>query len=164
MAAMSECAAELNAFREREGQALVGAIREELASVVAHSATILALRSQALPRFAARLRERLQALLSDLNLPENRLLEEAAILADRSDVQEELTRLEVHSRELGRLLDEGGEIGKRLDFLLQEMNRETNTVLSKSSGIGEDGLQITGLGLAVKANIERIREQALNLE
>src|SRR3954447_13600765 len=58
MAAMSECAAELNAFREREGQALVGAIREELASVIAHSATIVALRSQALPRFAARLRER----------------------------------------------------------------------------------------------------------
>ncbi|MBV9033452.1 MAG: DUF1732 domain-containing protein, partial [Acidobacteriaceae bacterium] len=63
-----------------------------------------------------------------------------------------------------RTLDEGGEIGKRLDFLLQEMNRETNTILSKSSAIGEGGLSITNTGIGIKANIERMREQALNLE
>ena len=62
------------------------------------------------------------------------------------------------------MLQGGGEVGKRLDFLLQEINRETNTVLSKSSTIADSGLTITGIGIAVKANIERMREQALNLE
>lgn len=61
-------------------------------------------------------------------------------------------------------MEGGGEVGKRLDFLLQEMNRETNTILSKTSGVGEAGLTITNLALAIKANIERMREQALNLE
>jgi uncharacterized protein (TIGR00255 family) len=75
-----------------------------------------------------------------------------------------VTRLAVHIRELRRLLSAGGPVGKPIDFLLQEINRETNTILSKSSGAGEPGLEITRLALGVKANIERIREQALNLE
>ena len=62
------------------------------------------------------------------------------------------------------MLTTGGEVGKKLDFLLQEMNRETNTILSKTTGIGEQGLRMSDLALATKANIERIREQALNLE
>jgi uncharacterized protein (TIGR00255 family) len=110
------------------------------------------------------LRERLCSLLGDQALPPSRLVEEAAVLADRSDIQEELTRLEVHSRELRRMLDVGGEVGKRLDFLLQEMNREANTILSKSSAIGDSGLSITNAGIGIKANVERMREQALNLE
>jgi uncharacterized protein (TIGR00255 family) len=67
-------------------------------------------------------------------------------------------------RLLGKLLQQGGEVGKRLDFLLQEMNRETNTILSKTSGVGDSGLRITELALATKSDIEKIREQALNLE
>ena len=67
-------------------------------------------------------------------------------------------------RNLAALLDAGGEVGKKLDFLLQEMNRETNTILSKTSGAGEVGLKITELALAAKAAIEKIREQSLNLE
>ena len=110
------------------------------------------------------LRERIAELLNGSGVPEARIAEEAALLADRSDIEEELTRLTVHTAELKRILDEGGEIGKRLDFLLQEMNREANTTLSKSSGAGEPALQITNLGLAIKANIEKIREQSLNLE
>jgi uncharacterized protein (TIGR00255 family) len=62
------------------------------------------------------------------------------------------------------MLDTGGEIGKKLDFLLQEMNRETNTILSKTSGAGEAGLKITDLALGAKAAIEKVREQSLNLE
>jgi uncharacterized protein (TIGR00255 family) len=73
-------------------------------------------------------------------------------------------RLNAHVRELDQLLSQGGELGKKLDFLLQEMNREINTTLSKTSGAGEPGMQITTLGLEIKTNIERIREQALNLE
>ena len=86
------------------------------------------------------------------------------MIADRSDIGEEIARLRIHSKQLDSLLDSGGEVGKKLDFLLQEMNRETNTILSKTTGIGELGLRITDLALAAKADIEKIREQALNLE
>ena len=85
-------------------------------------------------------------------------------LADRGDIGEEISRLQIHSRQLDEILDAGGEVGKQLDFLLQEMNRETNTILSKTSGLGDLGLRITELALASKAAIEKIREQALNLE
>ena len=84
--------------------------------------------------------------------------------ARRNRASEEIARLKIHSRQLDELLSEGGEVGKKLDFLLQEMNRETNTILSKTSGIGESGLGITDLALAAKADIEKIREQSLNLE
>jgi uncharacterized protein (TIGR00255 family) len=93
-----------------------------------------------------------------------RLAQDAALLADRSDIAEEISRLRIHSEQLEQLLAGGGEMGKRLDFLLQEMNRETNTVLSKTTGIGEIGLRITELALESKAAIEKIREQSLNLE
>ena len=93
-----------------------------------------------------------------------RLAQEAAILADRSDIGEELARLRIHSGQLAVLIEAGGEVGKKLDFLLQEMNRESNTILSKTNGIGETGLRITELALAAKADIEKIREQSLNLE
>ena len=87
------------------------------------------------------------------------------MLADRSDIGEEIGRLKIHCAAGGRDADGGdGEIGKKLDFLLQEMNRETNTMLSKTAGIGEVGLGITELALAAKAEIEKIREQSLNLE
>lgn len=162
--AMASCAAELNRFRETEGSALVAAIIAELCSLEESARSMRAIRQDVVPYLSARFQERLKALLSESNLPEGRLLEEATLLADKSDIQEELTRLEVHSVELRRLLQTGGEVGKRLDFLLQELNRETNTILSKSSTVGDLGIQMTSLGLAAKANIERMREQSLNLE
>lgn len=162
--ALRECARELNAYREREGALLAAELQQEVQSIAQRTREIAAIRAQALHSFHARLRERLKDLLAESAISEARLAEEAALLADRSDVQEELTRLEVHTQEAARILGAGGEAGKRLDFLLQEMNRETNTILSKTSGAGELGLTITNLALAVKANIERIREQALNLE
>ncbi len=155
---------EFNAAREREGNALRRAIESEAAAVAEQTASIAAARAEALPRFEQRLRDKLKELLGTTSISEARLAEEAAYLADRSDIQEELTRLTVHTEELGRILDTGGEAGKRLDFLLQEMNREVNTTLAKSANAGEPGLRITNAGLAVKASIERIREQALNLE
>ncbi len=123
-----------------------------------------AIRTEALPQFQKRLAERLAELLDGTGIDARRLAEEAAILTDRSDIEEELARLDIHTGQLFEMLNNGGEVGKRLDFLLQEMNRETNTVLSKTSGIGEAGLTMTNLALATKANIEKIREQALNLE
>ncbi len=162
--ALSECIHALNLYREQEARDLCAGLETEIAAIEEQTGRISAIRVEALPQLCARLRERLDELLANTGISESRLAEEAALLADRSDVQEELTRLVVHAQELRRIFQSGGEIGKRLDFLLQEMNRETNTILSKTSGVGEAGLTITNLALAIKANIERIREQALNLE
>jgi len=122
------------------------------------------IREGATAAFENRLAERLKDLLKGAQIDPQRLAQEAAILADRSDIGEELARLKIHSAQLAALLDAGGEVGKKLDFLLQEMNRETNTILSKSNGAGDAGLKITELGLAAKSAIEKIREQSLNLE
>lgn len=162
--ALAACIDELNAYREREGRELCDDFEREIAAIEEQAAQMATIRAQALPHFFERLRARLTDLLKDSAISENRLVEEAALLADKTDIQEELARLAVHTQELRRILRQGGEIGKRLDFLLQEMNRETNTILAKTSGIGEAGLTITNLALATKANIERMREQALNLE
>jgi uncharacterized protein (TIGR00255 family) len=164
LAALGECIDGLNAVREREGNELRKALICELLQIEQARTEISGLREQAMPAMLQRLREKLSELLNGAGITEARLAEEAAILADRSDVEEELTRLAIHTQELRRIVEAGGAVGKPLDFLLQEMNRETNTTLSKSSGAGEPALKITNLGLGVKANIERIREQALNLE
>jgi uncharacterized protein (TIGR00255 family) len=164
LAALAECLTAFNASREREGMALAKDVDSILAEVEAAVSAIVSIRAQAMPYFQARLRERLTELLGGSGVPETRIIEEAALLADKSDIQEELTRLTVHTQELRRILETGGEIGKRLDFLLQEINRETNTTLAKSAGAGEPGLEITNLALSMKANIERMREQALNFE
>jgi len=93
-----------------------------------------------------------------------RLLQEAALLVDRSDIQEELVRLQTHIKHFLGLLDEKGEVGKKLDFLLQEMNREANTLLSKTSGLAGDALKVTEMGLVMKSEIEKSREQVQNVE
>jgi uncharacterized protein (TIGR00255 family) len=162
--ALGECIEALNAVREREGNELRKALLAELIMIEQARQEIAGLRGQAVPYMQERLREKLTELLQNAGISEARLAEETAILADRSDVEEELTRLAIHTQELRRIVEAGGAVGKPLDFLLQEMNRETNTTLSKTSGAGEPALKITNLGLGVKANIERIREQALNLE
>jgi len=164
LSALSECLGNLNAVREREGAELRKALLVELAAIEQARSEISNLREQATPYLLERLREKLNELLNGAGVTEARLAEEAAILAERSDVEEELTRLGIHAQEMRRIVEAGGAIGKPLDFLLQEMNRETNTTLSKSTGASEPALKITNLGLAQKANIERIREQALNLE
>lgn len=155
---------EFNAFRNREGRSTAEILLERNASI--HSATqhIRAIREQAMPAFQARVRERMADLLGGTVLDPQRVVQEAALLADRGDIGEEIARLEIHTVQLEALLKAGGEVGKRLDFLLQEMNRETNTMLSKTNGIGEQGLGITEAALGIKADIEKIREQSLNLE
>lgn len=154
----------LNVFREREGAEIRQLLKSHNAAIRRDAAEIEKLRHPAVEHFHKRLVERLADLLSGVAMDPQRLAQEAAVLADRSDITEEIGRLQVHSRELDVLLDRGGELGKKLDFLMQEMNRETNTILSKTSGVGELGLKITAFGLEAKANIERIREQVLNLE
>jgi len=110
-----------------------------------------------------RIQQRMSKML-DGNVDESRLLQEAALLAERSSIDEELVRLRAHIQHFHELLDAGGEVGKKLDFLLQEFNREANTLLSKTSGVAGNGTRITELGLAIKSEIEKAREQVQNLE
>jgi uncharacterized protein (TIGR00255 family) len=106
----------------------------------------------------------LQDLLRGASIEPQRLAQEAAVLADRSDVSEELIRLKTHTGQVDALLQADGEVGKKLDFLLQEMNREANTLLSKTGGVSGNGQRITDLGLGMKSEIEKAREQVQNLE
>ena len=153
-----------NEFRSREGAELAAVIRTHNRCLAGAAEEFEQIRARAIPAFQNRLSERLKELLGSATIDPQRLAQETAMLADRSDIGEEIARLKIHARQLDEILDAGGEVGKKLDFLLQELNRETNTILSKTTGIGELGLRITDLALAAKADIEKIREQALNLE
>jgi len=154
----------LNRFREREGAAMAAEMRERCASVCDLAAQMEKIRSRATQAFQKRLNERLRELLRGAGIEPQRLAQEAALLAERSDISEELIRLKTHAAQLEKLLDASGEVGKRMDFLLQEMNREANTILSKTGGLGDLGLTITDLALSAKAEIDKLREQSLNLE
>ncbi|HTW64400.1 MAG TPA: YicC/YloC family endoribonuclease [Bryobacteraceae bacterium] len=164
LAALEEATEKLNEFRAREGAELAGFMRQQNAAVRASAEEMMHIREKAVPLFQKRLTDKLRELLGNTAIDPQRLAQEAALLADRGDIGEETSRLQIHSREIDEILNSGGEVGKRLDFLLQELNREANTILSKTSGIGDLGLRITDLALAAKAAIEKIREQALNLE
>jgi uncharacterized protein (TIGR00255 family) len=155
---------ELDRFRVREGATIALEIRQRSANIIELAAKMEKIRSKATPAFQKRLKERLGELLKGAGIEPQRLAQEAAIMTERSDVSEELLRLKTHASQVEDLLNNGGEAGKKLDFLLQEMNREANTVLSKTGGLGELGLTITDLALAAKAEIDKIREQSLNIE
>jgi uncharacterized protein (TIGR00255 family) len=157
---------ELNQFRAREGAEIAQEMSGNNSRLGVLAEEMEKIRGGAQEVFQNRLIERLKDLLkgAQVQVDPQRLAQEAAVLADRSDIGEELARLKIHAGQLAGLLAAGGESGKKIDFLLQEMNRETNTILSKTSGAGEIGLKITELGLAAKAAIEKIREQSLNLE
>src|SRR6202035_703602 len=114
--------------------------------------------------FARRLEQRLKELLGEAQLDPTRLAQEAAIAAERSDVSEELARRASHIQQFESLLTGTADVGKKLDFLLQEMQRETNTLLSKTPGNEAEGLEITQLALEIKSEIEKLREQVQNIE
>jgi uncharacterized protein (TIGR00255 family) len=166
--AVLEAAAEalvlLNAFREREGAAMAREMRQRCQNVRGLVSRMEEIRAGAGAAFHKRLKEKLADLLEGAVMEPQRLAQEAALLADRSDISEELVRLRTHAAQLDAMLSGDGEVGKRLDFLLQEMNREANTVLSKTGGLGDLGLTMTELALAAKSEIDKIREQSLNLE
>jgi uncharacterized protein (TIGR00255 family) len=164
ISAAEEAVNVLNGFRSREGAEIAAELRGHNSRVQEAAARMDEIRGRATAALHCRLSERLGELLRGANVDPQRLAQEVAILADRSDIGEEIARLRMHAGQLADLLAAGGEVGKRLDFLLQEMNREANTILSKTGGIGELGLGITDLALSAKSSIEKIREQALNLE
>jgi uncharacterized protein (TIGR00255 family) len=167
--------ARLNESRAAEGEVLVAELRASMLRLRKLAEESAQLRTGAREAHFVRLKARLAELLredarADEGVPGEQLLDfrilaEAALLVDRSDVEEELVRLRAHIDSFIEMLDAGGELGKRLDFLLQELNREANTMLSKTTG-GDPGigLRLTAIGLEMKTEIERAREQVQNLE
>ena len=160
---LDEALERLNHMREEEGRALERELRERMAHIVSACGEVKKHRDAVLKGYTERLNTRLQEWLGASVAPE-RIAQEAALLADRSDIHEELVRLENHVQHFLGLLDSEGEVGKKLDFLLQELNREANTLLSKTSGLAGDAVRITEAGLAMKADIEKAREQVQNIE
>jgi uncharacterized protein (TIGR00255 family) len=155
--------AQLNAMRAREGEALGAILHGTLDRLADATEAIAVLCPEIEQRYQERLTQRLLAATGP-EFNRQRLLEEVAVLVERTDISEELARMHTHIGHFRELLAGGGELGKKLDFLLQEMNREANTLLSKTGGVGGKGTRITELGLAMKAEIEKAREQIQNLE
>jgi uncharacterized protein (TIGR00255 family) len=156
---LSRALDELVAQRAIEGAALTGALRGLLGDLEAEVRLVAARAPAAAARRENRLRERMRALVGDLSIDENRILTEAAAWAERTDVTEELARLRSHLDQFRSMLDKGGPVGRPLDFLIQELLREVNTVGSKA-----DDLDVSQAVLAAKGVIEKMREQVQNLE
>jgi uncharacterized protein (TIGR00255 family) len=150
---------ELASTREREGAALardLAAHRDRIAALAAE----LAKRTAALPeKFSRRLEERLAALRGQPGFEPARVAQEAALMAERLDVSEELVRLDAHLGHFAELLGAGGAVGRKLDFVIQELGREINTIASKSQDAG-----VSALVIEAKAELEKLREQVQNVE
>jgi uncharacterized protein (TIGR00255 family) len=160
----TEALERLDEMRGREGAVLGGDIRARLLRLQEVSDQIRDL-SQRVPQiYQQRLKNRIRELLGAAELDESHLAQEVAYLASRSDITEELTRFRSHLEQSTHLLEESSEVGKKLDFLLQEMNREANTLLSKTTDVPEVGVEIARQAIELKTEIEKLREQAQNIE
>lgn len=161
--------AALNTMRAQEGASLVAELRSCMGRIADAAEQAGSLRQDVRQMYFDRTRQRIAELLqasgADSALDDARVMAEAAMLAERSDIDEEIVRLSTHVEHFLSLLHQGGELGKKLDFLLQELNREANTLLSKTGGAASaNGLRVTEIGLAIKSEIEKAREQVQNLE
>jgi uncharacterized protein (TIGR00255 family) len=161
---LAEALDRLDRMREQEAAALRDEMAGRLSNVANLAARVAVIAERARFAFARRLETRVKDLLGETALDPARIVQEAALAAERSDVSEELTRLASHVRQFESLLAAPSDVGKKLDFLLQEMQREANTLLSKTPGSEAEGLQMTELGLEIKSEIEKIREQVQNIE
>lgn len=161
---LEEALVRLEEMRRSEGRLLAEEMARRLKHIAENTARIEALADGSRPAYARRLEARLKELLGETPLDPARLAQEAALLAERGDISEEVARLRSHVDQFQKLLADAGELGKKLDFLLQEMQREANTMLSKTPGIEAEGLAITDLALEVKSEIEKLREQVQNVE
>jgi uncharacterized protein (TIGR00255 family) len=163
--AVEELLEKFNAARTLEGESLAVELRAGMERLAVLTVQARDLRVGVAAAEFVKLKGRLKVLLEGEGISEERMLAEAALLATRSDVEEELVRLKTHVERFLELLDGGGELGRQLDFLLQEMNREANTLMSKTgSSSGDNGLRLTEVGLQMKVELERAREQVQNLE
>ena len=160
---LDEAIAKLDQMRADEGKAIEKELRDRIARLANAAAEIDKYRDVILKAYMEKLQTRLQELLGS-QVNHDRILQEAAMMAERSDIQEEVVRMQTHIKHFLQHIEGGKEVGKKLDFLLQEMGREANTMLSKTSGVVGDALKITEYGLAMKAEIEKLREQVQNIE
>ena len=162
-AALDQALDELEKMREQEGEALKSELRERVKKIETLVPVIEASAAGLAEAYRVRLQKRIGELLNRggqvVEIDPARLAQEVAYLADRSDVSEEMVRLRSHLTQFQEALNAPGEAGKMLDFLLQELNREANTTLSKSTD-----LAIKEAGLAIKAEVEKLREQVQNVE
>jgi uncharacterized protein (TIGR00255 family) len=157
--ALTEALDALGAMRQREGEALAADLEGRLAIVESLVARVEVLAPLAVEHHRTRLAERVKELTQGLPLDPGRLAQEVALLADRSDVAEEITRLRSHVGQARALLGGQEPAGRKLDFLVQEMHREVNTIGSKSQHA-----ELSGLVVSLKAEVERMREQVQNVE
>ncbi|MCL1885020.1 MAG: YicC family protein [Defluviitaleaceae bacterium] len=159
--ALEQAIIQYNKMRETEGRALANDISEKYVAACGIVKGIRERVPQAMDESEKRLRERIGGLVKSFGTQadQGRLLTEIAVLADKSDINEEMTRLESHFEQLSSMLVEGGAIGRKMDFLMQELNREANTIGSKSSDI-----LLTKFVVELKSVVEKMREQIQNIE
>lgn len=159
IAVVQEALAAFDAMRTREGAALEADLRSRAGTILSLTEQVEARSPVTLAEYRARLTAKMQEVLENQNIDESRILAEAALYADKIAVDEETVRLRSHLSQLENMLAGGGAIGRKLDFLLQEMNREANTIGSK----GND-LEQARTVVEIKAELEKIREQTQNIE
>lgn len=150
---------DFNDMRAREGQKLTEDILSRADTIETLTAIVETQSPKTVSEYRAKLEAKMQEVLQNVQIDQNRLLTEAAIFADKVAVDEETVRLRSHLSQLRDMLSQGGAVGRKLDFLIQEFNREANTIGSKCSDI-----EITKTVVNIKAEIEKIREQIQNIE
>ena len=156
---VNEAVSSFTQMREIEGEKIKQDLQERINKVETNVETIFANSTGLIEDYVVKLRERIKEILNTPVVDEARLAQEIVIYADKCSIEEELTRLRSHVSQFRNLLETKEPIGKKLDFLVQEMNRETNTIASKSVK-----LEITNLAIDVKTILEDIREQIQNIE
>ena len=156
---VKEALAAYDAMREAEGKALENDLRSRGNTILELVAQVEAGNGQTVSDYRIRLENKLKEVLANTSIDESRILTEAAIFADKVAVDEETVRLRSHLEQMNNMLTTGGAIGRKLDFLLQEMNRESNTIGSKCSDV-----RLARIVVDIKAELEKIREQTQNIE
>ena len=156
---LSQALEGFNAMREREGQKLAEDIRAKAAAIAALVEQVEVRSPETVAAYREKLRQRMQEVLENTQIDESRILTEAAIFADKVAVDEETVRLRSHLSQLEDMLEQGGAVGRKLDFLIQEFNREANTIGSKCSDVA-----LSRVVVELKGEIEKIREQVQNIE
>ena len=159
MCVVKQALANYDAMRAAEGKALEADLRSRGNTILELVSQVEAGNGQTVIDYRTRLYNKLQEVLANTSIDENRILTEAAIFADKVAVDEETVRLRSHLEQMNQMLTTGGAIGRKLDFLLQEMNRESNTIGSKCSDV-----KLARIVVDIKAELEKIREQTQNIE
>ncbi|MFL6215303.1 MAG: YicC/YloC family endoribonuclease [Blastocatellia bacterium] len=159
VAAVSQALVSLSEMRLVEGQELATELKSRLDKIEEQLPTVESEAARLPGIYRERLQKRLQELAAGAHVDETRVAQEAIMLADRSDISEEIARLKSHITQMRDVVHADEEVGKRIDFILQEMNREANTILSKASDIA-----ISDAAIIIKTEVEKMREQGQNVE